>query len=179
MAIGIANKPNTNPADADYPNGDVKDNPSGTPVNRLVYGDFHQFFEKLMLDSGLVANNQRDNVSNGYQYIEALYKAGKPYNLYSATLSQTGTNDPVEESVMQNELSGGLTLSRSGVGSYAASLVGEFDVDKTLVFVQTSTLNRVVKFSRFDDDSFIITNTDLSGASIDGFFCYVQIFVYR
>jgi len=77
MAIKLEDKPNVMAPTGDYPYGDIKDNPgdnSGTPVNRLVYADFHQFFAKLMDTAGIVYNNQPDNNSTGFQYFLALIK---------------------------------------------------------------------------------------------------------
>jgi hypothetical protein len=58
-----------------YPNGRIRDNSGsgdGTGVNRLIYGDQHEFFAKLMRLAGLVYNGLPDNEANGYQLIEAL-----------------------------------------------------------------------------------------------------------
>lgn len=71
----LANKTNVVPPDADYPFGRIKDNPgnnTGTPINELVYGDFHQFFEKLMAESGITPNELPDNEYSGFQLYEAL-----------------------------------------------------------------------------------------------------------
>ena len=77
--VSLQNKPNVYPPDPNYTNGDIKDaDPgisNGTPVNRLVYADMHQFFEQLMQAGGVSANNVPDNDLNGYQLIEALLAA--------------------------------------------------------------------------------------------------------
>jgi hypothetical protein len=73
--IRLVDKPNTTPPDDDYPFGNIKDNPgnrTGTPLNKLVHADFHQFFEKMFDQSGLVANGLPDNDYNGFQLFEAL-----------------------------------------------------------------------------------------------------------
>ena len=78
MAIKLLDKPNTEGISYDYPYGNIKDNPgdnSGTPVNKLVYADFHQFFAKMMAESGIVYNDQPDNATDGFQYWLALVKA--------------------------------------------------------------------------------------------------------
>ncbi len=75
MAIGLKNKPNIVPVSGDFPDGRIKDNTGlndGTPVNQLVYDDFHQFFAKIMRDSSTTPNNTPDNVTNGFQYVDAL-----------------------------------------------------------------------------------------------------------
>lgn len=71
----LASKPNVVAPGGDYPFGRIKDNPgdqTGTPVNEEVYGDFHQFFEKLMSDGGVVANDDAENSADGFQLNEAL-----------------------------------------------------------------------------------------------------------
>jgi hypothetical protein len=75
MAIRLQDKPNTIAPDATYPYGDIKDDDgsnNGTPVNREVYADIHQFFETLMVSASIAFNGLRDNAVNGFQYITAL-----------------------------------------------------------------------------------------------------------
>ena len=82
MAYGIENFPNITPANADYPKGAIKDDTGandGTPVNKLVYDDVHQTHMKILLLAGITANNLPDNVTNGYQYVQALQKLFKNY----------------------------------------------------------------------------------------------------
>jgi len=77
MAIKLEDKPNTLAPNADYPYGNIQDNTgsnNGTPVNTLVYADLHQFFAKMMAESGIVYNDQPDNATNGFQYFLALIK---------------------------------------------------------------------------------------------------------
>jgi len=181
MAIGIENYPNIVPADADYLNGDIKDTPSGTPVNRLVYGDIHQFFRKLMRDAGLTPNGLRDNESNGFQYLDDLYKAGKPYNAYTVQLNQSGTSDPTVVTLFKNELSGAISWTRTGVGSYVGTLVGEFLVGT--IFTLTSNSNlftaELMKCDRIDDDNVGLVVTDSSGIVTDDWTANIEIRIYR
>lgn len=75
MAIGLENNPNTTPPDADYPFGNIKDNPgnnTGTPLNTFVHADFHQFFRKLLSAVSIIPNGLAENVTNTYQYFLAL-----------------------------------------------------------------------------------------------------------
>lgn len=84
MAIGIENYPNIDTSNpSDYPDGRLKDNPgnrTGTPINRLTNGDLHQFFAKLLRDSGIEANGLPENEYSGHQYIEALLNRIENYN---------------------------------------------------------------------------------------------------
>jgi hypothetical protein len=75
MAIKLENKTNVEAPDVNYPYGRIKDETTpgtGTPVNVQVYGDFHQFFAKLLAEGGVTANNLPDNATNGFQYFLAL-----------------------------------------------------------------------------------------------------------
>lgn len=75
MALKILDKPNVNPVSGAYPYGDIKDNTgggNGTPVNRVVYADFHQFFARIADLAGIVLNGLPDNLTNGFQFVQAL-----------------------------------------------------------------------------------------------------------
>lgn len=80
MAIKITDKPNTTGATGEFPYGNIKDNTggnTGTPINKLVMADFHQFFARLMAkateaDATFDYNNVPDDAYQGFQYFEAL-----------------------------------------------------------------------------------------------------------
>ena len=60
MAIKLENKVNTEAPSVAYPFGNIKDNTgsnNGTPVDKNVYADFHQFFAKMMAESGIAYND--------------------------------------------------------------------------------------------------------------------------
>ena len=82
MSKGLENLLNILPVSADYPWGDIKDNTgggNGTKVNRLNHADYHQTFRKLLALANIMPNNLPDNVTNGYQYIQALDKLYKKF----------------------------------------------------------------------------------------------------
>lgn len=80
MAIKLEDKTNTAAPSGEFPYGNIKDNTgsnSGTPVNKLVYADFHQFFARLMakateVDATFDYNDVPENAYDGFQYFEAL-----------------------------------------------------------------------------------------------------------
>lgn len=75
MAIKLSAKPNTEPISGAYPYGAIRDNTgsnNGTPVNKLVYDDLHQFFERMMAQAGITHNGLPDNATNGFQLFTAL-----------------------------------------------------------------------------------------------------------
>lgn len=77
MARKLATKTNAIPPDGTYIYGRLKDETApgagdGVPISENVYGDIHQFFERLIAQSGLTANGQPDNDYVGFQLYEAL-----------------------------------------------------------------------------------------------------------
>lgn len=56
----------------DYPWGMLVDAPGGTVVNKKMIADMWQFFQNLMAEGGIIANGLEENVSNGFQLMEAL-----------------------------------------------------------------------------------------------------------
>ena len=77
MAIKLENKVNTDAPSTAYPFGNIKDNTgsnNGTPVDKNVYADFHQFFAKMMDESGIAYNDLPDSATDGFQYFLALKK---------------------------------------------------------------------------------------------------------
>lgn len=179
MAVGIENFSQINPADADYLNGDIKDAPAGTPVNRQVYGDIQQFFRKLMRDAGLTPNGQRDNESNGFQLIAALRKAGKSHIEYVARLTQAGTAAPIVDALIINELSAAIVWTRVSAGVYTGTLNSAFTADKTVVEVSTVSSVEVVKCYQLSINTLRVYVTDFGGLPTDNFEAYVTIKVYR
>lgn len=179
MAIGIVNYPNRDTSDlAAYPNGQIKNDPSGTPVNVLTNGDVQIFFDKLLRICGITANGLPDNETNGYQLVDALQQAARPYDSYVVALTQSGTGDPTAV-VMENYLSGTPTLARTGSGSFTITLAGEFLAAKTVAFISMQTTNRVGKITRVTDDGLLILVEDAGGSAADSFSAYVEVRVYR
>ena len=178
MAIGIANYPNITAANADYPNGQIKDAPSGTPVNVLTNGDIQILFDKLLRVSAITPNGLPDNETNGYQLYTALLKAGRPYSVYSARLSQTGTGDPTAV-IYENNLSAAIVWTRSTTGVFIGTLTGEFTVNKTATFTQVTTLTKNANSVRLDANQIVLYIFDGSGSADDTFTADIEIRVYR
>ena len=65
----------------------------------------------------------------------------KSYKVYTALLTQTGTDAPVA-TVLENTI-GGIVWSREGAGVYLGTLNNAFDINKTWLYV---------KMSNADDD---------------------------
>jgi hypothetical protein len=178
MARGIQNFPNVTAPDSDYLDGNVKDAPNGTPVNKLTMSDIWQFFAKMMREAGVSFNNLPDNETNGYQLYESLNASARPYKCYCATVTQSGTNDPVAD-IHENQLSGDPTFARSGAGTYSITLTGEFTAGKVAVFAHCETANRTAKLSNVSVDGFVFSVLDNSFAGADGSKTNIEIRVYR
>ncbi len=95
----------------------------------------------------------------------------KGYKVYTALLTQSGTNDPVA-TVLQNELSGAINWTRSATsGKYNGELTGAFTTNKTAFFVgNTWGLDFSITYIYRTDNNFlrIETNNLLTGAYEDG-----------
>lgn len=66
---------------------------------------------------------------NGSEFI--IYDS-RPYKVYTALLTQTGTDAPIA-TVLENTLGGEVVWSYSSVGTYIATLASAFTVNKTIV----------------------------------------------
>lgn len=86
------------PADGDYPNGRIGNsepaqggNPAivGTAIVEELQGDLIQLIQKLIIDAGVVPNGLPDNVSNGYQLLEAFNAKILQTALASSLISRT------------------------------------------------------------------------------------------
>lgn len=101
MAIQLKDKPNTQQpivGNPNYPYGKIRDNDgggNGTPVNELVYNDSHQFFERLLALSGLVANGLREGLNSVFQYYDALIITIKLWAAFKGEIRMLGSIDSV------------------------------------------------------------------------------------
>jgi len=158
----LQNKTNVVAPNATYPFGNMKDNTGsndGTPADTEFMTDYVQLFEKMMDESGIVANGDPDNETNGFQLYEAFRKLTKPYKIYTALLSQSGTNAPVATVLGLNEI-GTIIWTRVGGGSYSGTLVGAFTANKTAIIISNSSLAGFSVFAgRFGDDLVNLTSS--------------------
>lgn len=97
-----------------YPFGDIKDNPSGTRINRKSNADIQQFFQKLLNSAGITANSLADNDTNGYQLTEAMSKVIGNHAAQIVRMLIGGTYDPTKVYI----LSGCATRGNSGYALY-------------------------------------------------------------
>lgn len=118
----------TNPATKKY----VDDNFVDLTTNQTIEG-IKQFDVIPTMNSGLTP-------STDYQLTTKKYvddAVAKPYKVYTALLSQSGTSAPTAV-VLENTLGGLITFTYSGVGNYTIDSVDElFTIDKTFVMKPT------------------------------------------
>lgn len=93
MARSKATQVNIDGADlGNYPDKRIRNNDgsgNGTPVTEAVYGDIHEFFARIMRLAGTTYNGLPDNVTNGYQLVDAFsFLANKNNFIYN--LSSVG-----------------------------------------------------------------------------------------
>lgn len=87
-------------------------------------------------------------------------RAGLPYKVYVALLTQTGTDAPVA-TVQQNTLGGSVDWSYSATGRYIATLAGALPASKTVAFLSgaNSTSNPSGAFIEYGPPDTIQLNT--------------------
>ena len=99
----------------------------------------------------------------------------RPYKVYTALLTQTGTNAPVA-TVLENTLGGTVVWSYVSIGQYRGTLTGAFLENKTVVFLTNVYGKYFLTGGRENDNSVMIgtqapnggsTNGDLSNSSIE------------
>jgi hypothetical protein len=109
-----------------------------------------------------------------------------PYKVYTATLTQRGTENPVAN-VFENTLTGVLQWTRLNTGDYLATLIGQFESDNVVIMPvagRTMVGSHSIRNEgrRYDYDSIEFFSYDLSTNQLcpDGFNGqFVEIRVYN
>lgn len=105
----------------------------------------------------------------------------RPYKVYTALLSQSGTNAPVA-TVLENTL-GNITFSRYGVGGYTITGFNLFKSNKT-VFNNLSNINdggnSIISFNGSSESNLDLSIKNLLGDNVDGMNkVFIEIRVYN
>lgn len=161
MARKLKLKTNVVAPSPTYPFGRIKDDTGandGTPVNEQVYGDFHQFFEKLLLDGLVTANNLPENTTNGFQYNQALEKFIRTIN---ATFTEAGT-------VLFANLLEVISLSGSSPNNKVVSPYSLF-VTPNLMHTETRLTTKIIPIGdwNMDTNSTRLVNLFLYGVDFE------------
>jgi len=103
------------------------------------------------------------------------------YKSYAALMSQAGTDAPTAI-ILDNTLTGDITLSRQFAGTYSASLPGGFDPAKTLCFITANSVQSgniaMVTAEVFDisgDMRVGFSTIDAAGNFVDGWAAPISI----
>lgn len=128
MAVELQNKVNTAAPTGPFPYGDLIDETginNGTPVDRAVYGDFHQFFARLLDKSLITPNGLPENATNGWQYYEALKSVANQYSGVNTYSSNTGLVDADFGALSVMDVNGtfDFTLPQLAVGTVLQKIV--------------------------------------------------------
>lgn len=133
---------------ADYPDGRIKNNTGGgdgTPVNEITKGDIHEFFDKLMRLYGISHNGLPDNVTNGYQLVDAV-KALASKNDFVLSLSTAADvlTVPVKLGKLLNDES--IILKASADKGTETTIKGTLDgTTKSVTFLGDFKANEYVR----------------------------------
>ena len=89
------------------------------------------------------------------------------YKVYTALLTQAGTNAPVAI-VLENTLGGTIVWSRFNTGTYRGTLTGAFTVNKTIIFNNITNGNIQIASGTSDVNTVQLIARDMSGNAQDG-----------
>lgn len=126
---------------AAYPNGQVKDNTGtgdGFPLNTVTTSDHFEFFDKLMRLANLTFNNNFDNETNGYQFVQgAIALASKSDFILPITTSSGVLQIPTNIDILQ--------LNEKLICQAATDWTAETQIKGTTATLLTVTITRQYK----------------------------------
>ena len=162
-------KENVEPVNGEFPYSNIKDDDgsnNGTPVNKAVYADFHQFFARLMALAkvdypSFDYNDVPENAYDGWQYIEALLKV-RPYKVYTAKMTQVGAAAPTAFIMPDGNTIGTIVWTRNSAGNYTGALANAFPGLKTWCMISglDGATPSVTGFIRILNDNAITIRTN-------------------
>ena len=97
----------------------------------------------------------------------AFVQAIRPYKVYTALLTQTGTSAPTA-TVLENTLGATIVWTRSNVGIYVGTLSGVFTANKTYTSNTFGSFSGFAQFSSSSVNTVNINSTNSSGSLTDG-----------
>lgn len=113
-----------------------------TTLNETIIREGYQlkFIKGVMYQSSVGTNALTNNRTVSFPDASgtvALVETVRPYKVYTALLSQSGTSAPTA-TVLENTLGGTIVWTRSNTGQYVGTLTGAFTDQKTIIFVNRS-----------------------------------------
>ena len=132
--------------------------------------------EDILIGTDKNSSDETKNFSIG-SIVNLVENGGRPYNVYTALLTQTGTNAPVA-TVLENTV-GNIVWSYDSTGEYLGTLTGVFISDKTYFSAMPSQVTQL-KFIRINDNT-VNLGTATSGVKTNGLLSAtpVEIRVYN
>jgi hypothetical protein len=98
----LANQTGVQAPDVAYPKGSIVD--GQTVIGEGINQDIVQFIQKLAIDAGITENDLPDNVTNGYQIIEALNYFSKFYKSAGANnIAYVGASNELDLSALSQD----------------------------------------------------------------------------
>lgn len=158
----LNSNPNVDQSDLfNFPDGRIKDNDgsgNGTGINERTNGDIHQTISRLMRKYGIVPNNMPDNVTNGFQIVDAI-QALASKNDFVLPLTDVGgvLSVPIKFSFMdENEgviCKSGINLATqtqikgSDAVTFTATYVGSFKNNEYVRVIKTASGVTIVRLA--------------------------------
>jgi hypothetical protein len=132
--------------------------------------------DDILIGTDVNSSDVTKNFSIG-SIVNLVENGGRPYNVYTALLTQTGTNAPVA-TILENTV-GNIVWSYDSTGEYLGTLTGVFISDKTYFSAMPSQVTQL-KFIRINDNT-VNLGTSTSGVKTNGLLSAtpVEIRVYN
>jgi len=140
-------------------------------INAYEYGQPKQSF--LFTEIGEIDGVAPTDLQDAFDKLTALagnFNGGgtAPYKVYTALLTQTGTDAPVA-TVLENTLGGDVVWTRFQEGDYEGALTNAFVTDKTASIISNNsgTNDSFMFLDSVSDESVVYLTTFLSGVKAD------------
>ena len=158
----LSSNPNVDQSDlVNFPDGRIKDNDgsgNGTGINERTNGDIHQTISRLMRKYGIVPNGLPDNVTNGYQIVEAIQALASKNDFVLALTDVGGVlSVPIKFSFMdENEsvicksginLASQTQIKGSDATTFNVTYVGSFKNNEYVRVIKTASGVTIVRLA--------------------------------
>ena len=158
----LSSNPNVDKSDlVNFPDGRIKDNDgigNGTGINERTNGDIHQTISRLMRKYGIVPNDMPDNVTNGFQIVEAIQALASKNDFVLALTDVGGVlSVPIKFSFMdENEsvicksginLASQTQIKGSDATTFNVTYVGSFKNNEYVRVIKTASGVTIVRLA--------------------------------
>jgi len=120
--------------------------------------------DKTAVDS-LTPTNEGEALKAVADYVDQEIATVRPYKIYAILISQTGTNDPVVTTVLENTFTGTITWTRTSTGRYLGTIdTTEFTNLKTGFIITPISVD--LNYGMFSPSSSTVTLDTWSPSSV-------------